>query len=1090
MLSVNYSPDWRTNSRLAVDALCHLPPGSRGILIVPEQNSFDAEWALCEAGGDAVSRYAEVLSFSRLATRVFSVAGGVAVPQLDQSGRLIAMARALELLRPKLRLYGAQIGKPEFLEQLLQVVDEFHAYGLDAAAVRRAREALDTPLSEKLEELCLILELYDAVCARSALDPSTRLDRLREALYDSDYANGLHVVVDGFTDFTTQELGVLEALTQRAAELSVWLCCDSLRDGQSVFAVPRATARALRDMARRTDTACREIVHVTDPRSAPLQHLTRSLFAPRLLPYEGPCGQIALFPAEDPSEECALALGRVRELVRQGARWREIGVAYTDAAVYEPLLENLFDRERIPAFFSGDRSILRHGLIRAVVFALEAAACGMEIDAVREYLRSGCAPIDRDAADRLENYAFVWDLHGSRWDQPFDRIPTGPTVNPPGPEALEALLAPLNESREAAVLPLLRLRDALRTAADTGAQVKALADFLEDIRLERTLSAQAAELAEAGDAQRAKELTQLYELLLSTLEQIYGVLGNSTRSAEEFSRFFRAALTRNTVGTIPPTADSLRVGQLSAMRNAKLRHLIVLGASDGLLPAYAVGTGLLSETDRRNMKAAGLSAAPGGEDRIERDLLTAYTVLTAPDGSLFVSCDREAPSYLFTRLTKLFPERDCHRPACLPADESGAAALLAASGETGSEALKALPALAPAVRSLRERAAYVPGRLDRASVEALYGTSIHLSASKVDKLAACKFGYFLQYGLELKERKKAAVDPAMYGTLVHYVLQHTVEDVENAGGFSAVPEEQVLKLARSWYDRFVREYLGGLAACSSRGAYLLERNFSEVEQVVRELAKELSKSRFIPTYFEQVFQDKTAIPITGNLAVGSLMGVVDRVDLYTTAGGKTYLRVVDYKTGYKDFDYTDILCGMGLQMLIYLFALTREAAAYYGRALEPAGVLYFPARFDVEVTKGRVEPQEAEKQRRRKLRRKGLLLDDEEILQAMEPGDEPVYLPYKITRSGARSGDLADRRQLDLVERHVRRTLGDLADTVWNGVIAPDPYWRGDDKNACRWCPYRQVCRVDSGELPLRKLRYVKQNEFWQSLEKEERDHG
>ena len=144
----------------------------------------------------------------------------------------------------------------------------------------------------------------------------------------------------------------------------------------------------------------------------------------------------------------------------------------------------------------------------------------------------------------------------------------------------------------------------------------------------------------------------------------------------------------------------------------------------------------------------------------------------------------------------------------------------------------------------------------------------------------------------------------------------------------------------------------------------------------------------------------------------------------------------------------------------------------------------------MEVTKGRVEPQEAEKQRRRKLRRKGLLLDDEEILQAMEPGDEPVYLPYKITRSGARSGDLADRRQLDLVERRVRRTLGDLADTVWNGVIAPDPYWRGDDKNACRWCPYRQVCRVDSGELPLRKLRYVKQNEFWQALEKEERDHG
>ena len=149
MLTVKYSPDPRTNARLAVEALCALPEGSRGVLIVPEQNSFDAEWALCERGGDPVSQKAEVLSFTRLAARVFSVTGGAAVPTLDKSGRMIAMAGALELLRSRLRLYGAHISKPEFLVQLLQAADDFHAYGLDAAAVRRAREELTEPLSEK-----------------------------------------------------------------------------------------------------------------------------------------------------------------------------------------------------------------------------------------------------------------------------------------------------------------------------------------------------------------------------------------------------------------------------------------------------------------------------------------------------------------------------------------------------------------------------------------------------------------------------------------------------------------------------------------------------------------------------------------------------------------------------------------------------------------------------------------------------------------------------------------------------------------------------------------------------------------------------
>ena len=1091
MLKLYYSPDWRANARMAVEQICEYPEDARAILIVPEQSSFDAEWALCEAGGETVSRRAEVLSFTRLAARVFSVTGGAALPSLDKSGRMIAMAGALELLRPRLRLYGAHITKPEFLEELLRVVDEFHACGLDAAAVRNVREALTEPLSEKLEELCLILELYDTVCAKAAQDPSTRLDRLKEALWESDFAEGLHIVVEGFTDFTAQELAVLEVLASKAAELTVWLCCDGLKSGQSVFAVPRTTARALRELAKRGEIPFREAARLTERRPGPLEHVSRSLFAPRAQAWEEETERISLLPAADPAEECALALGRIQALVRSGVRWRQIGLAYTDVGTYEPLLETLLDRYRIPAYFSGDRDLLRHGVVRAVVYALEAAACGMEAEAVCEYLRSGCAPLSADEADRLENYAFVWNLRGSRWDAPFDKNPTGPTLEPLSPEALEALLAPLNRAREAAVVPLLRLRDALRTAPDTAAQVRALERFLEDVGLEQTITAQARAMAGSGNRQQAQALTQLYELLLSVMEQIYGVLGAGTRSPEDFCRFFRAALTQGAVGTIPATLDSVRVGQLSAMRSAKPEHLILLGASDGLLPAWQAGSGLISDAERRRMKAAGLPTAPDGEERIDRDLLTAWTVLTAPSESLTVCCDREAPSYLFTRLEALFPHRKEERALPLPGDEAGAAALLAGRGEAGREALAALPAFREAARAIEDRAAYEPGTLDRPTVEALYGPSLSLSASKVDKLAACKYGYFLQYGLKLQERKQAAVDPAMYGTLVHYVLEHTVEEVEKEGGFAAVAEERVLELARSWYDRFVSEVLGGLASYTNRGSYLMERSFGEVEQVVRDLSRELSQSKFIPTWFEQEFKDKTAIPVTGNLAVGTLMGVVDRVDLYTTPSGKTYLRVVDYKTGRKDFDYTDVLSGMGLQMLIYLFALTREAARFYGRELEPAGVLYFPARWDVETTKGRLDPEEAEKQRRKKLRRKGLLLDVEEVLQAMEPGADPVYLPYKVSKkTGERSGDLADERQLNLVEGHVRHTLGALADSVWSGTIAPDPYWRGSEHNACRWCPYRAVCRVDSGEVPLRRLRSVSRSEFWETLEKEAKDRG
>lgn len=1091
MLTLKYSPNRSANDRAAVASVCAVPDGRRGILIVPEQNSFDTEWALCEAGGDAVCQRAEVLSFSRLASRVFTHVGGIAKPTLDKSGRMIAMAGALELLRPKLRLYGTYVSRPEFLLQLLKITDEFHAYGLDAASVRKVRDSLPDTLSDKLEELCLVLELYDAVCARSALDPSTVLDRLRDALYDSDYAKNLYVVVSGFTDFTNQELSVLEALCRGGAELTVWLCCDSLREGQSVFSVPRATAASLREMARRADVRFHDAAQAVPEPPGPLGHLARFLFSPRAQQWETQTDRVLLLPAADAVEECELAVGRIQSLIRSGVRWREIGVAYTDASVYEATLEGMLDRYRMPAFISGNRSILRHGVVRAVVFALEAAACGMETETVCEYLHSGYAPLTLSEADRLENYAIIWKLRGSRWQSPFDKNPSGPVLESLSPAELNERLEPLNHAREKAIEPLLRLRSALRDAAQTDGQVRALERFLEEIGLEKAISKAASALAEKGDVQRARELIQLYEILLSTMEQIFGVLGAGSRSPEDFFRFFKAALTQNSVSTIPASVDCLRLGDLSAMRNVSLRHLIVLGASDGLLPAWETGGSLLSDDERRRMKSAGLPTAPDAEDRLDRDLLTAYTVFTTPTESICLCCDREAPSYLFTRLSKLIPERADPREKPLPQTEEEAAALAVRSGDAAQTLLLELPSLVPYADSLRSRAAYTPGALDRAAVTELYGDSLSFSASKVDRLAACKFGFFLQYGLRLQERKEAKVDPAVYGTLVHYVLQHTAEDVEGEGGFASVPEERVLSVARSWYDRFIEEFLGGLADYTRRGAYLLERSYSEVEHVVRDMARELAQSGFIPTYFELAFRDKTAIPITGDLAVGSLNGIVDRVDLYTTASGRTYLRVVDYKTGRKDFDYTDILFGMGLQMLIYLFALTQEAARFYQRELLPAGVLYFPARYDVEAAKNRLTQEEADSLHSKKLRRKGLLLDDEEILQAMEPGTAPIYLPYQISKkTGERSGDLANTEQFSLVEAHVRRTLGKLADTVWSGVIAPDPFWRGDEHNACRWCPYGAVCRVDSGEVPLRRLRAVSRGEFWKELEQEAEKNG
>ena len=1096
MLELIYGRNWRDNGDLAIHRILQgIQRGeSHHILIVPEQNSFDAEWRLCAAGGDTVSRFAEVLSFSRLASRVFSVFGGAAVPTMDKCGRLIAMASALEQIRPRLRLYGSHISKPEFLLELLNVVDEFHGYGLTSNAIRQKLPEFTGLLGQKLEELSLIVETYDLACTGAKQDPSSLLTRLRDALRDSEYARNKHFTVEGFTDFTGQELEVLEELMCSAKKVSVYLTCDNPKQGAAVFSLPRQTAKLLRRIADRHSIAVQEEVLPDTGAESPLEHLRANLFSPGTNPLEEPVVGICLVSAQTIYDECSAAIARIRSLVEDGARYRDIALAYSEEASYAAISETLLSRCEIPYYISGSEELLRQNVIRAVVFALEAAACGMEADSVAEYLKSGFAPISRNDADLLENYAVTWNIHGTAWDNPFTRDPAGlRSDHRKSPEELQMQLEPLEQARQDAVLPLLHLRDQLRRAKNTAEQILAMNDFLEQIGLETSLRRRSEDAADRGALQTAQQYAQLYEILLSTMEQIYGVIGETVREPEDFCRFFRAALSQNAVSSIPASLDCVRVGSLTSLRSARVRHLLVLGASDGKLPGCGGEAGLLTDAERTRMKLAGLDVAPDSAERMDRELLTAYTVLTAPTDSLFVSCDEQAPGFLFARLEKLFPHCNRGVPSLPAVNPAQAAAVVASCPEQERrEELQRCPELQSAVEALLERAAYRPESLSTDLVEALYGRTLRLSSSKIDRFAGCPMSYFLRYGLDAKERKQARVDAAQYGLFVHYVLEHTVRDVNREGGFRVLPEERVLDIARSHCDEYARQYLTDLTEKDKRADYLFRRNYLEVEAVVRELYTEMHQSAFDPVSCELGFREKdgTAIPIEGALAKGILEGVVDRVDLFTDKKGNTYLRVVDYKTGHKDFDYTDILSGVGLQMLIYLFALTKSAEHFYRTAAEPAGVLYFPARWDVQYIRSRPTEEEAAKERRSALRRKGLLLDNDEVLWAMEPKQAPELLPFSyVKKTDSRKGGLATAEGLSQVERFVKETLTRLTDEMYSGKLSAEPYWRGPENNACRYCEYKQVCHIESGEVPLRKRKAVSAERFWSEIGREEH-HG
>lgn len=1075
MLELWLCPSRKQNTARVMQALCEKT--AQRILVVPEQFSHEAERMLCRAGGDTISRFAEVLSFSRLASRVFSIEGGSACEETDAGGRLLLMALAVEQVRPRLKLFGASTSRPEFLLQLLDTLEEFRAYCLRPELLRAASEKLSGALAVKTEEFALLMESYDAACANAGQDPSSRLTRLAAALETGTFAAGRQLYLDGFTDLNGVELEILTQLLAGGAEVIVALSCDSPAGGAQIFDAARDTIRSLQRAARQAGAAVqlREFPAEDEAFSPLLRALFgRGAACPALPGVCLPC-------APDIETECRAAAGEILQRMEGGARWRDIAVACADPETYRPVLETVLRRAGIPAYFAGTRDLLREPVVRMLLAALEAASGGMEQEAVLAYLKSGLSPLDAAACDALENYAVIWNIQGARWEREWTMDPAGLHGRAAPPERL----AELNAWRAEAIAPLSALRRGLRAAQNTGEMVLALYHFLEQTGLREQLNERAQETYRSGSLQKAQELTQVYGIVCTVLEQLYGVLGRTVRTADAFFHIFRVVLSQYDIGTIPAQLDSVTVGSVMSLRRADVPHLLLLGANEGAFPAAAAPRSLLTDAERASLQRMGLEVGPAASARLDRELAAMASVLEAPRRSLWVSAVQERESYFFHRLTELQPQAvrgATDEALVLRAPQAYLERWLPAAGGLLQE-----PMFAGAAARAEQARTYSPGSLRPETARALYGAELHFSSSRIDVLAGCRFAHFLQYGLRAQEREPAEFDSRFYGTFVHDVLEYIVQQTEREGGFAAVPRSRVQELAQERMEQNAQTLLETFPD-SGRTGYLLRRTFDEVTQVVDELYDELSVSAFRPEFCELEFSARGALPgvaFAGERCRGVVEGFVDRVDVWQS-GGRPYVRVVDYKTGKKSFDYTNVLHGRGLQMLLYLFALVRQGGhLLHGEPL-PAGVLYFPARIERVSVRDRLAQAEIEKERCKQLRRSGVLLNSDPVLEAMEPcGGSPRFLPYTLDKEGRKTGDLASFAQLSQLERFVFRTVAALGDELADGRIDPDPCIRDAKDSACAFCPYSEVC---AGHEQPRWLKKITAEEFWQTLER--REHG
>ena len=1087
----------------------------RQILLVPELNSHLMERRLAAATHNHGARTAEVLTFSRLADRVFSEVGGLAQQMLTSAGQLLTVQEAARRVQGSLSAWKGLADKPELLQEALRLIDECKTCAIAPEALFAASaESEDAALGEKLSDLAQLLTAYERLCDESLPDPRDRLTHLRDRLAESHTLDGAAVYLDGFLGFTAQESAVVDAMLAAGVPLAAAVTCDTAYP--EIFLTGCQTVQKLTRMAKRRSRPVERIELGASrvARPAGLAALERESLLPIRTP-QTDAGGVRLYEAASPFDECEHAAAYIRRKVRdEGARYRDFIVAARDIQPYSAFLAMAMARYDIPVFLAEKPELLSRPPMALVTNALEAARSHFRYEDLFSCLKTGLAGLDWDEIDKLENYVLTWNIRGSAWEHPWVEHPDGYGLRID--EAAKAQLDELNALREKAIAPFSALREALAGEKPAADCVRALYTFLLAVDAPQRMTDRAAGHEAAGRLQLVDEYRQLWEILVSAMEQFAWVCGDTPLTLDRFAQLFRLVLGEYDVGTIPVSLDRVTCGDIERACTENARYVILLGVNDGLIPKAPASTSLLSDMDRDKLDALGVELKAYGEERLLMEQETLYRALACPMDELLLTYHttdagggETRPSYFVSTVRELLPEAPftTHRTESVrdrlqaerPAVELACAYL---SGDR-SPAVRAAYDYYKDDERVHNAADQRRGRGPLSSqhtIDGLYGKSISVSASKVDVFYSCRFAYFMQHGLKAKPRRVAKLDSMSAGTFLHYVMEHALDILAGQeGGAARADRIAVHKACREAVRKYVTEELGGLENKTARFQYLFRRLVHSAEQILENVVEELRVSDFRPIDYELDFSYNGDLPpvqcTDGDVSI-SLTGKVDRVDGYIR-NGRLYLRVMDYKSGHKSFSLSDIWYGLNMQLIIYLYALQREGLERYRARLTdelnevvPAGVLYVPVRDELPDEKRSIDEEGLNAEKEKLLRRSGLLSDDMSILEAMERGleDKGRFIPVALKKkkgeeeaSFASGSAVADLAKFGRLARYTQKKLLEMGQELRRGSVEANP--RRSDRSYCDWCEFRAACRFDetAGDK-MRPLRKLKDEEVWEQL--------
>lgn len=340
------------------------------------------------------------------------------------------------------------------------------------------------------------------------------------------------------------------------------------------------------------------------------------------------------------------------------------------------------------------------------------------------------------------------------------------------------------------------------------------------------------------------------------------------------------------------------------------------------------------------------------------------------------------------------------------------------------------------------------------------------SVTKFEQYRNCPFAYFSRYGLNLEERRRYQFAAPDLGMLVHGALRIIGEKLlREKKQWQDIPDDEVPAICRQATDELAPQVQHDILMSNAYFSQIKERLIQTLTRTVRRLCAFSAASGFRMTGLEKSFGrpgspwEALHFTLKNGLDV-VVTGQIDRIDMLRR-DDRTYVVVIDYKSGRKQLDISQIFMGLELQLLTYMFV----ALLNIGDGAVPAAVLYCYVRNDKVSLSYRIDEADKKKEYDAKGKLTGFYLNDGDVMKQLDRSMEGFsdFLNLRLKKDGTlseQSKTIYDEAGWSHLLAWASQKLQDLAGGIGDGDISIHPVML-KQQTPCQYCPYRAVCRFD-----------------------------